>query len=209
MGQLKAQHRHNGFAGQTLDFLKVSFADQVLIYHPAAAAGDDFIKGKIGIQVLGVDAAGGHELHAGIGSRHGFDHIDAAGCFGREELNNVQTQGNCGFHIAGIGRTGRNGNVLGNTVFDNLRIQAGADNEFGAGRNGTVNLLGGQDGACADQHLGEFFRHNTDGFFSRCGTEGYLRAGQAAFAKSLGQRRSVLGVIQHNDRNDTDFLDLF
>ena len=149
MGQFKAQHGLDGFLCQIADLIEFSGCNQIFFHHPASAAGQDLIEGQVGIDVLCVDAAGGHEFHLCIGSGHGLDHVDAAGLFSREELHHIKTERDGHFHIAGIGGAGCYRDPLIDTVFYYCGVQTGAYDEFCSGVHCAVHLLGGEDCACA------------------------------------------------------------
>src|SRR5699024_6727833 len=128
--------------------------DQVGGDHVGAAAGADDGRRQVFPKVLQRDAAGGHDLEHGEGGAHGLDLGQAAGLLGGEELEDLQAQLVGGVIVGGGGAAGEHGHALGLAVLDDVHVQAGGDDELGAGGQGLIHLSGGEDGARAHQHIG-------------------------------------------------------
>ena len=99
-------------------------------------------------------------------------------------------------------RNDRNALLL--AVGNDLRVQAGADDEFCARFDGRINLLGRQDRSCADQKIRILFCHCSNGVMGSVGTVSDFRTGKAAFDQRVSQRQRVIRTIDLDDRNDSD-----
>ena len=102
MQELESKHGSNCLFGESGDAGPVLGCDHVFVYHPGTAACDDLLEIKVACQVLSVDTAGRHELHLGVRSGHGFNHVQSASSLCREEFYNLKTKLDCNFHIARV-----------------------------------------------------------------------------------------------------------
>ncbi len=153
--ELKAENHLNCFAGQAGNFVKLTVLDKRILNHPAATAGQDFVEGKVRIEILFADAAGRHEFYSAVRSTHSFDSCETACCFSREELENFQTTLESCFNVRRIAAAGGDRNALFNTVLDNFYVKTRGNDEFCACSYCTVNLLGCKNSACTDEHFRE------------------------------------------------------
>ena len=206
--QADAQHGLDGLLADGGNLIPLLAVDELLLHHPGAAAGHNLIEGEVIHHVLGVDAAGGHPLQIAVGAGQGFQLLHAAVVLGGEELDHVQTHGHGLLHLAAGGGAGQHQRALGQAVTHHVGVEAGGNDELAAGVQGTVQLLVGQHGAGAYQHLGHFLDDGADGVLGGGGAEGDLGGGQAAGHQGLGQRHGLAGVFNGDDGDDTNLGNL-
>ena len=201
MAQLQAQHLVHRGTGQLGNPAPVLGFDRILRHHPAAAAAQDLREGQIVQHIVLIHAAGGHELHVPVGSRHALDQLDAADGFRREHLHGLQAEAESDLDVRGIAGSGAYGDALVHAVLHHRGIQTGAYNGSRAGVDRAVHLIRRQYRTGAEQHIGKLLMHPADGFLGRGSPEGNLRHGQAAFRQRSAQRNRVLRVINRNYGN--------
>ena len=159
---------------------KASAAIQVLLDHPAAAAGDDLVEGQVGVEVAGTDPAGRDEAQHVIRRRQSLQRRQAADRLGREELQHFEAVFESQCDVRGGGDAGRDRHATFAASIDHAGAAARGDDELGAGRDRGVDLLGRQHRAGADQDLGHLRRDPPDRLFGGGGPEGDLRHRQSA-----------------------------
>ena len=204
MSQREAQHGLDGLFADAGDLIPLLALNEVLLYHPGAAAGDDAVKAQVVHHILGVHAAGGHPAQVGVGAGQSLQLGHAAVLLGGEELHHVQTHAHGLLHLTRSGGAGHHDHALVQNVAGDLGVEAGADDKLRAGGNGTVGLLLSEHGAGAHQHVGHFGNNAADSFLGGSGAEGNLGSGQAALYQSTGQRYRFLSVVNGNDRNNAN-----
>lgn len=74
MLNLKAEHELNGVFGKCLDLIKLLILDVFILNHEAAAAGKNFVKGKVVKNIVFIETAGRHEFDSAIRSGHCLEH---------------------------------------------------------------------------------------------------------------------------------------
>ena len=204
MTQLKAKHGLDGVLADAGDLVPLLALDQVLLHHPGAAAGEDAVIAQVVHQVLGVHAAGGHEVQLGEHGGQGLDAVDTAGLLGGEELHILQAGVGGAGHVGGVDTAGEDQHALLLAVGHQGLVIAGGDDELGACGQGAVALLQVEHSAGTHQHLGEYGGDAADGLLTGGGAEGDLGGGQAAGQQGAGQRDGLLSVIDGDDRDHTD-----
>lgn len=208
MTDLEAQHGVDGLAAQTGDLVPVLGLNEVgavlALEHPGAADGGDLVEAQVLVDILGRDAAGAHPLQVLVGAGAVLQEADAAVGLGGEELQNVQTHADGLLHLAQSGGAGDHQTALVDDVLGQLGDEAGGDQEGAASGQSAVSLLVGDDGAGAQQHLGDLGGDGLDGILSGGGAEGDLGGGQTTGDQSLGQGNGLGGIIDGDDGDNAN-----
>ena len=112
--------------------------------------------------------------------------------------------------VVGRGRAaGIDGDILLLCIGAELLVHARGDDKFRTGGDGFVDLRGGGNSACADDHIRTGLLHCLDG--ERCArcAEGHFCDRHAAFTQRLCERRRIaLRVVQLDNRHNADFGNL-
>ena len=209
MHELQAQHGVNSFLALSGDLCPVASLDDVALAHPSAADSEDLIIAQIIVDVLGVDAAGAHPACALQSSADVLQHADTAVGLSGEELQSLAAQVHGLLHLAGRSSTGHHDAALVDDVLADFGIETGSNDEGSTSSHCAVSLLGGQDSAGAQQHLGHLFVDLADALLSTCGAEGDLCSGQTAVSQSLAQGQGLINAVESDNRDNADLIDLF
>ena len=207
--QLQAQHGVNRFLALSGDLCPVAGFDHVALAHPGAAHSEDLVIAQIIVDVLCVDTAGAHPACALQGSADVLQHADTAVCLSGEELQGLAAHVHSLLHLACRAGAGHHDAALVDDVLADFGIEAGSNDEGSTSCHCTVSLLGGQDSACAQQHLGHLLVDLADALLSACGTEGDLSCGQTAVSQSLAQGQGFINAVKSDNRDNADLIDLF
>ena len=177
--------------------------DQLLLDHPAAAAGDHLVDREVGGQVVGADPAGGHEPHAAEGRGERPQVLHAAGRFGGEQLHYRQALRQ---RQADLGRRA-DARYDGHAPFEGERHDGGVE----AGRHAesrrprSVPPRPARRSATVpapDADLGNLGRDRRDRLRRGARAEGDLGAGQAGIEQGARQRHGVVGVADLDHGHD-------
>ena len=188
---------HEGYslARETLYLVKFSCLDKRILDHEAAAACNYLREFQICEDICSVDAARGHEFQLAVRCGNSLEHSEAAGSFGREELDHIKSQLHSLLHFTAGRTAGNYGITVCNAVLYDSRIESGADDEFGTCPDGAVCLLGCENRARADEHIGISLCHACDGFCRSICTEGNFRERKSACDERLCQRLGIIGIF--------------
>ena len=88
-------------------------------------------------------------------------------------------------------------------------VVAGGHNKTGPGGHSPVSLIDGQDRTRAQQHIWDFLGDGADSVLGGGGAEGDLSGGKTAGNQSLGQGDRFAGILNGDDRDNTDLTDSF
>src|SRR5271157_1131540 len=154
------------------------------------------------------DAAGGDELEVGEGREKGFEVAGAADCGAGKDFHVVRAGLPGGDDFSGRKRAG-DGELPAPFCFgDDLRMEAGANDELSAGFDGGSGLRGGGDGAGAEQELRSVFSLEFFQYIQRAGDghgdfDDRDAAGDHGFDDGVG----LGGRASAEDGNEADALD--
>ncbi len=187
------------------DRVELTGGDGGLLYHPAAAAGDDLRQLEVGREVVGPDATGGHEARLPIRRGDGLEVAHTAGGFGREELEQGDAAREREGYLGRCAHARQHRHARPRRKVDNGGVEPGGDQEPGPGRDRPLCLIHGKDGTGADRHFGHLGRDGCDGAGRRVGPEGDLGARQAAAQQGPRQGNGGGDAGDLDDRDDTKF----
>ena len=141
-------------------------------------------------------------------SAQGLDRGEAAVLRGREKLRDLQAK------LAGsgdLGRrhgTGQHRQLEVDAMAHDVLVKARAHDEARAGGDGLVDLLDGEHGARAHDHLGMGLVHGLDAGGGAARAERHLGRVHAGSGKGVGHRHGILDLLEHDNRHNAELLEL-
>ncbi|MNE91422.1 hypothetical protein D3C80_1890310 [compost metagenome] len=89
------------------------------------------------------------------------------------------------------------------------RVEPGTHDEVRTGLDGLIDLGRGQDGAGANDHLGEGAPQLADSLSRRRGAEGDLGTGHAVFHQGAAEGDCIVGIFDGDDGDDLQGAESF
>ncbi len=207
--ELEVEHLFDSLLAKRGDSVPILGVQKLAGDYPAAAAANDFVIGKIAVDIVRVYAARGHKAHICIGSADGLYVVESARLFRGEELDEVEPELQRLLYFACGGYAGGERYAAVQTVLNDFGVKTGGDAELCARRVSRVRLFAGEHRAGADEHIGISRRHTSDHFVRALCPERDLRAVNSAVAESLCKLFRILHLIELYDGHDTHVAELF
>ena len=148
------------------------------------------------------DAARGDEPHLRVGRGERLERLDAADRLGGEELHDFQAVVQRHFDVGRRGRSGRDRDVVLHAVADDLRAEAGRDDELRPRVNRLLDTVDGEHRAGAHQHF-SLELPSPDRRLGGGGAEGDLGNRQAAGGQGVGQGAASSVAVERDDGNQS------
>ena len=169
----------------------------------------DFWSPQILYNMFQLNAARGNKSQLRKGTRHGFDRVESAHSFSREEFQDVETEVNGTDHLRGCHNAWKKRDVMilrpNDDVFHNSR----RDEKLRARLPRRFRLFPMDDSPRADENFGYLTRDHPNRLKRRLGAKGDLSHRQTAVEQCLCQRSGILYRVNFKDRDDTDFVKVF
>ena len=139
-----------------------------------------------------------------VGRDQRFEHLDAAGGFGREELRELAAELVRLLHFRGSADSRRECKITLDRGTHHRGIESGGDRKFRSGVKCALEIVDVEDGSSSEIEVREAFRRLLDDRLGRLSAERDLRRGQSAFDPNFTHFQPGFHIVEHQHRHNPD-----